>query len=80
MAGGSDQGALFEVAGAGVTASGKAARARKLRAAPEVIQWPGGIRPWNPIDKADEELGWQHPFVTPRRAYEIRREVERGYR
>ena len=41
---------------------------------------PGGIWPWDPIDAADTELGWQYRFVTPRRAYEIRREIEHGDR
>ena len=65
------QGALF----------GEDRPTRGFKAALEAVeprQWPGGIRPWDPIDAADEELGWDYRFVTPRRAYEIRREIEHG--
>lgn len=46
------------------------------------IEWPGGIKPWDPIDKADEELGWEYRWVDHRRATEIRLEIEasRGIR
>lgn len=37
-----------------------------------------GPRPWEPIDEQDRQLGWQYTYVTPRRAYEIRREIEHG--
>jgi hypothetical protein len=40
------------------------------------IEWPGGIRPWDPIDLADTQLGWEYTYVTPRRAVEIRQEIE----
>jgi hypothetical protein len=43
-----------------------------------IIEWPGGVKPWDPIDAADTELGWQYLFVTPRRAVEIRQEIEHG--
>lgn len=58
---------------------GESRPTRGFKAALEAIeprQWPGGIRPWDPIDKADEELGWEHRFVDHRRAVEIRLELE----
>jgi hypothetical protein len=36
---------------------------------------PAGPRPWDPIDQADAELGWQYRYVTPARAREIAREI-----
>lgn len=72
------QGALFEVGPIGPTAQGKARRHAARETAPEVIEWPGGIRPWDPIDEADRNLGFQHTYVSPRRAYEIRQEIEHG--
>jgi hypothetical protein len=62
------QGALFEVA----------ATPKRGKTLPDPIEWPGGIRPWDPIDQADTELGWQYRWVSPRRAVEIRREIEHG--
>jgi hypothetical protein len=62
------QGALFEVP----------PTPKRRRPAPVPIEWPGGIRPWDPIDAADTELGWEYRWVTPRRAVEIRREISRG--
>lgn len=62
------QGALFEVAGT----------PKRGRPAPEPIQWPGGVKPWDPIDEADRQLGWEHPWVSSRRAVEIRQEIEHG--
>lgn len=62
------QGALFEVAGT----------PKRGRPAPEPIEWPGGVKPWDPIDAADTELGWQYRFVSSRRAVEIREEIQRG--
>lgn len=53
-------------------------RGASLVTVPAVIEWPGGIRPWDPIDQADTEVGWQHTYVSPRRAFEIRREIEHG--
>jgi hypothetical protein len=44
------------------------------------IAWPDGIRPWDPINEQDTQLGWEHTFVTPRRAVAIRLEVEAGRR
>lgn len=53
------------------------APAKPAKAAPRpVIQWPGGIRPWDPIDAADTELGWQYRWIDHRRAVEIRQEIE----
>ena len=40
---------------------------------------PGEIRPWDVIDAADEQLGWEHRYVDPRRATEIRLDL-RGAR
>lgn len=39
-----------------------------------------GPRPWDPIDAADEQLGWLRRWVTPARAREIRAEVESSRR
>lgn len=39
-----------------------------------------GSRPWEPIDENDRQLGYQYPYVTPRRAYDIRQEIEHGNR
>lgn len=36
---------------------------------------PDEPRPWDVIDKADEELGWQYRYVDHRRATEIRLEL-----
>ena len=36
---------------------------------------PGEPRPWDVIDKADEELGWEYRYVDHRRAVEIRCEA-----
>lgn len=33
-----------------------------------------------PIDKADADLGRRYPYVTPRRAAEIRRDIEEDRR
>lgn len=64
-----DQGALFDVEGT--------SRPRRRKPDPiQPIEWPGGIRPWDPIDQADTELGWQYRSVTPARAREIREEIE----
>lgn len=54
---------------------------RGFRRAVEAVEprvWPGGVRPWDPIDEADNQLGWEHTFVTPARAVAIRRELEAG--
>jgi hypothetical protein len=60
------------------TGSGKRAAWKAIEAAHAgVIVWPGP-KPWDPIDEADRTLGYQFPYVSPRRAYEIRREIERG--
>ncbi len=64
------QGALCEVAG----------RPKRRKSLPEPIEWPGGIKPWEPVDQADTDLGYQYRWVTPRRAVEIRREIEHGDR
>lgn len=62
------QGALFEVG----------AYPKRGRPAVVPIEWPGGIRPWDPIDQADTELGWEYRWVSPKRAVEIRQEISRG--
>lgn len=64
------QGALFEVA----------PTPKRRKALPEPIQWPDGIKPWDPIDAADTDLGWEYRFVSPRRAVEIRQEISHGDR
>jgi hypothetical protein len=54
-------------------------RTRRPRPTPPTQPAPEprtGPRPGEPLNQADAELGWQHPYVTPRRAYEIRRETE----
>jgi hypothetical protein len=43
------------------------------------FEWPNGIKPWDPIDKADEELGWEYRWVDHRRAVEIRLEIEAAH-
>jgi hypothetical protein len=63
-----DQGALFEVP----------AKAKPVKTLPEPMKWPNGVKPWDPIDQADTEVGWQHTWVTPRRAVEIRQEIDHG--
>jgi hypothetical protein len=35
-------------------------RGASLVTARAVIEWPNGIRPWDPIDEADRQLGWEH--------------------
>lgn len=37
---------------------------------------PNQPRPWDPIDDADVQLGWEHPYVDHRRAVEIRKEID----
>lgn len=52
---------------------------RGFRRAVEAIEpreWPGGVRPWDPIDQADAELGWAHTYVDHHRAVAIRLEIE----
>lgn len=65
-----EQGALFDV---------PAAERLRRRRAPDVqpIEWPGGIRPWDPIDEHDAELGWRYRGITPARARQIRRQIQR---
>lgn len=65
-----EQGALFDL-----PATPRAGRRR----APErpIIEWPGGIRPWDPIDQHDDELGWRYRGITPARARQIRRQIQR---
>ncbi len=64
------QGALFEVP----------AKPKRKRRNPldDIVPLyaPGEPRPWDVIDKADEELGWEHRYVDHRRAVEIRHEIE----
>lgn len=36
---------------------------------------PAGPRPWDPIDEADRQVGWQYRYVTPARAREIAAEI-----
>lgn len=68
---GPDQGALFDVPAV--------PRPGRRQRAPErpVIEWPDGIRPWDPIDAHDEDLGWQYRGITPARARQIRRQIQR---
>lgn len=80
------QGALFEVAAPGCTHTGLdvqpgcpySCNPKRPRREPTVREWPGGIKPWDPINEADRDLGWQYTYVTPRRAVEIRAEIEHG--
>jgi hypothetical protein len=36
---------------------------------------PGEPRPWDEIDEADRQLGWERRYVDHRRAVEVRREL-----
>jgi hypothetical protein len=67
-----DQGALFDLPPAAPRP-----RKRAARPEPEPIEWPNGIRPWDPIDERDAELGWQYRGITPTRARQIRRQIQR---
>jgi hypothetical protein len=49
-----------------------ATAAKRRRPDPEPIVWPGGVRPWDPIDEDDFWLGVDFPWITPRRARDVR--------
>lgn len=68
-----DQGVLFDVAG-------RPRRKTYAEMLEEIVPLyaPGEPRPWDPIDEADLQLGWEHPYVDHRRAVEIRQEIGRG--
>ncbi len=73
------QGALFDDPGTAANKPGSTSRQpRSAGRDRPPIEWPGGIRPWDPIDAADTDLGWEYRFVSPRRAVEIRQEISRG--
>ncbi len=50
-------------------------RRKQAPAAPEPAPRTGP-RPGEALDPADAELGWQYPYVTPRRAQQIRAELD----
>lgn len=59
-----NQGALFDIP-----------TVAKKKPAPEVHPVKSGPHPWDPIDAADIELGWQYRWVSANRAREIREEL-----
>jgi hypothetical protein len=73
------QGALFQVPAAGFL--GSISDVVHSATEPVSSECSGPvIRPWDPVDQADTEVGWQYRYVTPRRAIEIRQEIEHGDR
>jgi len=68
-----EQGALFEL-------PAKPRRKTWAERLEEIVPLygPGEIRPWDEIDEADRQLGWDYRYVDHRRAVEIRVEVAGG--